>query len=68
VKNATVACHREPRRIRRLLVGTTKIDKILINESRNKKNPADGFLISLQVKEDLETIKSDFGEQLDKQL
>ena len=26
------------------------------------------FLISLQVKEDLETIKNDFGEQFDKQL
>jgi len=68
VKNSTLACHLEPRRISCLLVGTTKMDKILIKQSRNKKNPTDVFLISLQFKEDLETIKSDFGEQFDKQL
>jgi ssRNA-specific RNase YbeY (16S rRNA maturation enzyme) len=68
VKNATVACHREPRRVSCLLVDKSKMDKILIKQSRNKKNPADVFLISLQFKEDLEKIKSDFGEQFDKQL
>jgi len=68
MKNATVDCHREPRRISCLLVETTKMDKILIKQSRNKKNPADIILISLRIKEDLETIKSDFGEQFDKQL
>ena len=68
VKNATVACHREPRRISCLLVDTAKMDKILIKQSRNKKNPADVFLISLQFKEDLETIKSNFGDQFDKHL
>ncbi len=44
------------------------MDKILIKQSRNKKNPTDVFLIFLQFKEDLESIKSDFGEQFDKQL
>jgi hypothetical protein len=37
------------------------MDKILIKQSRNKK-------ISLQFKEDLETIKNDFGDDFDKQL
>ena len=32
------------------------------------KSPSDVFMISLQFKEDLDTIKSDFGEELDKQL
>ena len=42
--------------------------KILVKQSRNKKNPADIFLISLQFKEDLDKIKSDFGAEFDKQL
>ena len=42
------------------------MDEIIIKQSWNKKNPADVFFISLQFKEDLETIKSDFGEQIDK--
>jgi hypothetical protein len=44
------------------------MDKTLIKLSRNKKNPAYVFLISLHLKKDLETIKSDFREQFDKQL
>ena len=68
VESPTVACHREPRRTSCLSVDTAKMDKILIKQSRNKKNPADVFLISLQFKEDLEMNKSDFGEQFDKHL
>ncbi len=66
VKNATVVCHREPRRIICILVETSKMDKILIRQSRNKKNPSDVFVISLEFKEDLDKIKSDFGAQFDK--
>ena len=44
------------------------MDKILVKEGRNKKNPSDVFMISLQFKEDLDTIKSDFGAEFDKQL
>jgi hypothetical protein len=46
VQNATVACHREPKRISCRLVDTTKMDKILIKQFRNKKNPADFVFIS----------------------
>jgi hypothetical protein len=65
VRKATVTCHREPRRISCLLVDSGKMDIIRIKQSRNKKNPSDIFLISLKFKEDLETSKSDFGEQFD---
>jgi hypothetical protein len=68
VKNATVVCHREPIRISCILVDTSKMDKILVKQSRNKKNPSYVFMISLQFKEDLDTIKSDFGEEFDKQI
>jgi len=63
-----VTCHREPRRISCLLVDSSKMDKILIKQSRNRKSPKDIFLIALQFKEDFKTIKSDFGDQFDKLL
>ncbi len=50
------------------LVDTSKMEKILVKQSRNKNNPSDVFLISLQFKQDLDTIKSDFGAEFDKQL
>ncbi len=40
----------------------------MVKQSRNKKNPVDVFMISLQFKEDLDMIKSDFGAEFDKQL
>ena len=44
------------------------MDKIAVKKSRNKKYPSDVFMISLQFKEDLDTLKSDLGEEFDKQL
>ncbi len=35
VKNVTVCCHREPLRISCVLVDTTKMEKILVKQSRN---------------------------------
>ncbi len=66
VKNATVVCHREPRRMSCILVDASKMEKTMVKQSRNKKNPLDVFMISLQFKEELDTIKSDFGEEFDK--
>jgi len=45
--NATATCHSEPRRIIYLLVESGSMDKILVKQSINKKNPLDIFLISL---------------------
>ena len=43
------------------------MDKLLIKQSRNKKKHSDTFLILLKIEQDLDTIKSNFGEQFDKQ-
>jgi hypothetical protein len=44
------------------------MNQIIVKQARNKKDPVDVFLISLQFAEDLATVKSDFGEQYDQQL
>jgi hypothetical protein len=44
------------------------MDIILVKQYRNKKNPSDIFMISLQFKEDFDATKSDFEEEFDKQI
>jgi hypothetical protein len=61
VRNATVGCRREPRRVSCLLVDFTKKSKIFFKQSNN--NSSNIFLISFQYKENLETINSNFGKQ-----
>jgi hypothetical protein len=64
----TIQCNRESRKISCLLVDTDKMNQIIVKQARNKKDPADVFLISLHFVEELATVKSDFGEQFDQQL
>ena len=42
--------------------------QIIVKQARNKKDPVDAFLISLNFAGELATIKSYFGEQFDQQL
>jgi hypothetical protein len=51
-----------------MTVDSDKMNQIIIKQSRNKKKPSELFLISLQLKEELDTVKSDFGEIFDQQL
>ena len=57
-----VNCKAEPRRVSCMVVDSDKMNKIIIKQSRNKKNPSELFLISLQFMEELDSVKSDFGE------
>jgi len=43
-----------------MIVDFDKIDQTIIKQTRNKKNPADIFIISLHFAEDLASVKSDF--------
>jgi hypothetical protein len=45
-----------------MIIDYDKMNKIIIKQARNKKNPSDVFLISLHFAEDLAFVKSDFGE------
>jgi hypothetical protein len=67
MKDYTVKCNREARKISCLIVDTNKINQIIVRQARNKKDPVDVFLISLHFVEELATVKSDFGEQFDQQ-
>ena len=51
-----------------MIVDSDQMDQIIVKLARNKKNPSGVFLISLHFAEDLANMKSDFGEQVDKQL
>jgi hypothetical protein len=68
VGDFTVQCNRESRKISCLIVDTDKMNQIITKQARNKKDPVDVFLISLHFAEELATVKSDFGEQFDRQL
>jgi len=63
-----IICNRESRRISGMIVDFDKIDKIIVKQTQNMKNPSDVFLLSLHFAEDLASVISDFGEQLDQQL
>jgi len=58
--NFNINCNRETRRISCMIVDFDKMDKIIVKQSRNKKDPSDVCLISLQLAEDLASVKSDF--------
>ena len=45
-----------------------KMQKILAKVARNKHTESELFLVSLDFSEELESIKTDFGPELDKQL
>jgi len=66
--NFTINCNRESRRISCMIVDSGKVDQVIVKHTRKKINPSGVFLISLNFGEDLATAKSDFGEQIDKQL
>ena len=51
-----------------MVVDSDKMNKIIIKQARNKNNPCGLFLISLQFMEELDFVKSDFGEAFDQQL
>ena len=61
----TINCNRESHRISCMLVDSNKMNQIIVKQARNKKNPIDAFLISLHFDEDLESVKSDFGDHVD---
>ena len=44
------------------------MNQIIAKHARNKKDHVDVFLIPLHFAEELATVKSDFGEQLDQEL
>ena len=64
----TIHCNRKLRRICCLLADYGKINQIIVKQARNKKNPTVVCLLSLHFTEALAIVKSDFGEQFDKQL
>jgi hypothetical protein len=64
----TLQCTRESRGNYFLIVDTDKMNQIIAKHARNTKDLVDVFLISLYFVEELASIKSDFGEQLDQQL
>ncbi len=64
----TLNSNRKSRRISCVIVHSNKMDQIIVKQAKNKKNPSEIFLISLQFAEDLVSVRSDFGEQLDQQL
>jgi len=62
MRDYTVECNRESRRISCLIVDTNKMRQIIAKHARNNKDLVDVFLISLQFAKELATVKSDFGE------
>ena len=58
----TINCNHESCIISCMIIDYDKMNKIIIKQARNKKNPSDVFLISLHFAEDLAFVKSDFGE------
>ena len=68
IRDFTINCNREARRISCMIADFYKMDKIIIKQARNKKSPSVVFLISLQFAEDLASVQSYFGEQFDQQL
>ena len=68
MRDFTINCNRKTRRISCLIVGSDKMDQIIVKQARNKKYPSDVFLISNNFAEDLASVKSDFKDQFDQQL
>ena len=62
------ACELQPRRISCLLVDSSKMQKILAKSARNKHTNSELFLVSLHFAEELESMKTNVGLELDIQL
>jgi hypothetical protein len=62
------SCESHPRRVSCLLVDSYKMQKILAKAARNKHTKSELFLVSLHFFEELESIKTVFGPELDTQL
>ncbi len=60
MRDYTVQCNCESRKISCLFVATDKMNQIIVKRARNKKDPADVFLISLYFAEELATVKGGF--------
>ncbi len=63
-----LACESQPRRVSCLLVYLSKMQKILVKVARNKHTESELFLVSLHFSEELESIKMEFGPDMDTQL
>jgi hypothetical protein len=61
-------CESQPRRVLCLLVDSSKMHKILAKAARSKHRESELFLVSLHFVEELESVKIDFGPELDTQL
>ena len=61
-------CESQPRRFSCLLVDSSKMHKILAKVARSKHTESELFLVSLHFSEQLESIKTDFGPELDTRL
>ena len=69
IGDRTVQCESQSRQASRLLVDSFKMQKILTKAARNKHIESELFLVSpLHLTEELESIKTDFGPELDTQL
>jgi hypothetical protein len=62
------ACESQPRRVSCLLVDSSKMQKIFAKAACSKHTESELFLVSLHFSEELESIKTDFGPELDAQL
>ena len=61
-------CESQPRRISCLLVDSSKMHKILAKATRSKHTESELLLMPFHFAEELESIKADFGPELDTQL
>ena len=68
MEDLTINCNPESSRNPFMIVDSDKMDQIIVKHARNKNNPSDAFLASLQFVDDLASVMSDFGEQVDQQL
>jgi hypothetical protein len=62
------ACETRPRRVSCLFVDSSKMQKIFAKVARNKHTKSELFLVSLHFSKELESIKTDFGPELNTQL
>ena len=62
------SCESQPRRVSSLLVDSSNMQKILAKAARNKHTKSELFLASLHFAEELESIKTNFGQEFDIQL
>ena len=52
MRNFTINCIRDSRRISFMIVNSDKMDQIIVKQARNKKDPSDVFVMSLHFAED----------------